>query len=294
MAWHEGKPEYRSSPNSKEVRENFAYLKALADLLSGAGVTEEELSQLHESGVVKADLVKLHGITSSATEINQLHESGVVKADLEKLHAITSTHTEINQLHESGVVKADLVKLHGITSSATEINQLHESGVVKADFEKLHDITVSATQINTCVIDKIKARAYRKAAQNIDAGPASITKILIDTISFDTEGVVNITNSRIVPNLPGYYIAIANIRVSSVPDGQLVIAVIVKNGAHVTHGTIGIQGAAGLSSSTASDLIYMNGTTDYLEMCVYNSHSSALTLYAGYSRHNYISILGPF
>ena len=27
MAWHEGKPEYRSSPNSKEVRENFAYLK---------------------------------------------------------------------------------------------------------------------------------------------------------------------------------------------------------------------------------------------------------------------------
>ena len=240
MAWHEGKPEYRSSPNSKEVRENFAYLKALADLLSGAGVTEEELSQLHGSGVVKADLVKLHDITSSATEINQLHESGVVKAD----------------------------------------------------FEKLHGITVSATQINT--IDKIKARAYRKAAQNIDAGPASTTKILIDTISFDTEGVVNITNSRIVPNLPGYYIAIANIRVSSVPDGQLVIAVIVKNGAHVTHGTIGIQGADGLSSSTASDLIYMNGTTDYLEMYVYNSHSSALTLYAGYSRHNYISILGPF
>ena len=82
MAWHEAKPEYRSSPNSKEVRENFAYLKALADLLSGAGVTEEELSQLHGSGVVKADLVKLHAITSTHTEINQLHESGVMKADL--------------------------------------------------------------------------------------------------------------------------------------------------------------------------------------------------------------------
>jgi len=57
MAWHEGKPEYRSSPNSKEVRENFAYLKALADLLS-------------ESGVVKADLVKLHDITVEAAVIN--------------------------------------------------------------------------------------------------------------------------------------------------------------------------------------------------------------------------------
>ena len=72
MAWHEGKPEYRSSPNSKEIRENFAYLKALADLLSGAGVTEEELSQLHESGVVKADFVKLHAMTLSAVEANLL------------------------------------------------------------------------------------------------------------------------------------------------------------------------------------------------------------------------------
>ena len=124
MAWHEGKPEYRSSPNSKEVRENFAYLKALADLLSGAGVTAEELSQLHESGVVKADLVKLHAITSTHTEINQLHGSGVVKADLVKLHDITSSATEINQLHGSGVVKADLGKLHGITLSYAQINAL--------------------------------------------------------------------------------------------------------------------------------------------------------------------------
>lgn len=54
MAWHEGKPEYRSSPNSKEVRENFAYLKELADL------------------VVKKDLEKLHGITLSYAQINAL------------------------------------------------------------------------------------------------------------------------------------------------------------------------------------------------------------------------------
>ena len=58
--------------------------------------TTDELSQLHESGVVKADLVKLHDITSSATEINQLHESGVVKADLEKLHSITEPATLID------------------------------------------------------------------------------------------------------------------------------------------------------------------------------------------------------
>jgi len=146
--------------------------------------------------------------------------------------------------------------------------------------------------VHLCNMGRIKARAYRKAAQNIDA--TSYTKILIDTISFDTEGVVNITNSRIVPNLPGYYIAIANIRVNSVPDGQRVTAAIFKNGKLVTYGTHVHQGAAGHSLSSASDLIYMNGTTDYLELYVHSTHSSALALYTGYSIQNYISIVGPF
>ena len=201
-----------------------------------------------------AELATTLGVITSAADV----------VDLEKLHALTSTHTEINQLHESGVVKADLVKLH--------------------------DITVEAARINT--IGKIKARAYRNAAQNINA--TSNTKVLIDTISFDTEGVVNITNSRIVPNLPGYYIAIANIRVRAVPDGQMVSAAILKNGALVTYGTMVAQGAEGYSESIAQDLVYMNGTTDYLELYAYNSHTSALALHVGYSYYNYISILGPF
>ena len=146
--------------------------------------------------------------------------------------------------------------------------------------------------VHLCNMGRIKARAYRNAAQNINA--TSSTKVLIDAISFDTEDVVNITSSRIVPNLPGYYIAIANIRVSNVPDGMRVIASIAKNGVVVTHGTMVNQGAAGHSVSIAQDLVYMNGKTDYLELYAYNGHSSALGLYVGQSYQNYISILGPF
>jgi hypothetical protein len=105
---------------------------------------------------------------------------------------------------------------------------------------------------------------------------------------------VNITNSRIVPNLPGYYIAIGNIRVGAVPDGQRVIAEIVKNDVLVTYGTMVNQGAAGHSVSIASDLVYMNGTTDYLELYAYNSHSSELALYTDQPYYNYLSIVGPF
>ncbi|DBA35081.1 TPA_asm: tail protein [Caudoviricetes sp. vir555] len=154
------------------------------------------------------------------------------------------------------------------------------------------DYCDTADLVRLHTIGKIKARAYRNAAQDIDA--TSATKILIDTISFDTEGVVDIANSRIVPNLPGYYIVIANIRVGAVPDGCRVTAVILKNGIIASYGTHVHQGATGYSSSSASDLIYMNGTTDYLELRAYNSHSSALALYMGGSIQNYISIVGPF
>jgi len=140
----------------------------------------------------------------------------------------------------------------------------------------------------------IKARAYRNAAQDIDAGP---TKILIDTISFDAEDVVDITNSRITPNLPGYYVVMGNVISSNMPERERISAMIYKNGVLVTYGTTVNHGKSVqnvVSSSTASDLIYMNGTTDYLELYAYNSDSTALTLDTGYSYQNYISVLGPF
>ena len=219
------------------------------------------------------------GNTATAAEITQVCDGN------------TATAAELSELNESGVVKADLVKLHDITSSATEINQLHESGVVKADFEKLHDITVPATQINT--IGKIKARAYRKNAQNIGE---ERTKILIDTVNFDPEEVVSITNSRITPNLPGYYMVIGNIQVSYVQAHHWVKALICRNGSPMTicNGTFIRQSDIGRASSIAQDLVYMNGATDYLELYAYSSYSGALALYAGQPHQNYISILGPF
>ena len=147
--------------------------------------------------------------------------------------------------------------------------------------------------VHLCNMGRIKARAYRNAAQNIDAGTS--TKILIDSISFDTGGAVDVlTNNRITPTLPGYYIVTGNVRVNSVPDGQRITAWIYKNGARISDGSYSEQGAIGIPLSVANDLIYMNGTTDYLELWAFNSHSSALALYTGSSYQNYISIVGPF
>ncbi|NLE27712.1 MAG: hypothetical protein GX625_20725 [Clostridiaceae bacterium] len=145
-------------------------------------------------------------------------------------------------------------------------------------------------------VGKIKARAYRNAAQNIDA--SGYTKVAIDTVSFDTESVADVTtNNRITPTLPGYYHVTGNVCAIGVPDGERVTAWIYKNGSRVSVGSYGLrQGAGGYAVSITSDLIYMNGTTDYLELYAQNTHSSALALYVGgtISAYNYLSVLGPF
>ena len=196
-----------------------------------------------------------------------------------------------NREIDYGTIDGVRTKVLDIVHLCNMINQLHESGVTKADLEKLRDITVEAAPIG-----KIKARAYRNAAQNIDADSA--TKVLIDTIDRDTEGVVDTTNSRIIPNLPGDYVVMGNVYAGSEPSDLRIDALIYKNGVPASYGTSGIQDKYGFVSLSVSDLIYMNGTDDYLELWVLNNSSSASAL--AYSTVptgcpiNYISVLGPF
>ena len=146
-------------------------------------------------------------------------------------------------------------------------------------------------KINT--IGKIKARAYRNAEQSIAGRTAE--KILIDTISFDTEDVVDVTtNNRIIPNLAGYYQVSGNARLGGIPDGEHFFCSIFKNGERVSAGAYFRSGSSGQGISTVSDLVYMNGTTDYLEIYIWSSSSSDLPLTVGESFQNYISIVGPF
>ena len=145
--------------------------------------------------------------------------------------------------------------------------------------------------VHLCNMGRIKARAYRNAAQSI-AG-ATEEKILIDTISFDTEGVVDIANSRIIPNLAGYYQVSGNARFG-IPDGEHFFCSIFKNGERVSAGSYFRNGSSGQGISTVSDLVYMNGTTDYLEIYIWHSYSSPLPLAVGQSYQNYISVVGPF
>jgi len=112
--------------------------------------------------------------------------------------------------------------------------------------------------------------AYLSTAQTLTG--ATVTKIQLDTENFDTASCFNNTGSTVggipaysfLPNVAGYYQV--NLLVGGTAATTITYAggLIVKNGTAYTRVLVPGFSAANADSSN-SVVIYMNGTTDYLE-----------------------------
>jgi hypothetical protein len=121
--------------------------------------------------------------------------------------------------------------------------------------------------------------AYSNATQSISSGV--FTKVQINYKVFDTATAFDAsTNYRFTPLVAGYYQINGAVQYSVVGTNQLVM--IYKNGTEFYRG---FQGA--VVSMSVSGLVYMNGSTDYLELYTYASgggtlnSGSALTFFNG-------------
>lgn len=108
-------------------------------------------------------------------------------------------------------------------------------------------------------------RAYRNSTQDISS--TTFTKVALDAENFDTDGVFDATtNYRFQPTTPGYYQinGVVNIAPSIAPTRLL--SFIYKNGTIYAQGQDfnSIPGSGG--TSTVSTVVYLNGTTDYVEL----------------------------
>ena len=114
-------------------------------------------------------------------------------------------------------------------------------------------------------------RAYRTtSAQSI--GAATYTKIQLNAESFDTDSCFDsTTNYRFTPTKAGYYQCQAAISLGSASGIQFLN--IYKNGAE--NSRFGPTASGGLAL-IVSDLIYCNGTTDYLELYIYSGTSASI------------------
>jgi hypothetical protein len=112
--------------------------------------------------------------------------------------------------------------------------------------------------------------AYQSATQSFTAN--TFTKITLDTEIFDTNN--NFATNRFTPTVAGYY-QINGIARIQTTIGTLIQVAIYKNGTIYTAGNL-LNFAVGSNSNqlTVSDLVYCNGSTDYIELYGYSDGTS--------------------
>mgnify|MGYP000541250702 CR=1 FL=1 len=121
--------------------------------------------------------------------------------------------------------------------------------------------------------------AYSSAGANISS--STWTKVTLDTETFDTNS--NFASSRFTPTVAGYYQI--NFQIACSSSGNNAYwqwSSIYKNGSAYVSNT-NVNGSGALQSFTwgTNQLIYMNGSTDYLEFYVNIYVASGTPSYGG-------------
>jgi hypothetical protein len=107
-------------------------------------------------------------------------------------------------------------------------------------------------------------RAFRNTS-NQSLNQSTLTKVQLNGESYDTDSCFDsTTNYRFTANKAGYYQINAGILINNSTD-ELIIGKLYKNGSNLTtlFYTRNTQDDEGFSGS---DLVYLNGTTDYIEL----------------------------
>ena len=118
-------------------------------------------------------------------------------------------------------------------------------------------------------------RAYKSSNQVVS--DAVSTKVIFDTKVFDTNNNYSTANSRFTPTVAGYYQIIANVYGSSGAALSYNFIQIYKNGSADSSVVISpYQGATAIGPATT--LIYLNGSTDYIEVYTALAGTGTLTI----------------
>jgi hypothetical protein len=102
----------------------------------------------------------------------------------------------------------------------------------------------------------------------------SWSKVPFNQVGFDTASCFDTALSRFTPNVPGYY-QFNGVGAMTGTSATQWIASIYKNGSEYVRGTQ-VNGAANSNAQymPVNDVVYMNGTTDYVELYIWVNGTS--------------------
>lgn len=164
------------------------------------------------------------------------------------------------------------VNLQGATSIASDVT-VNIPSVAGTLVNTGSTAQVTQAMLSTNVAGNGPAfSAYQSSAQGAYTA-ATWTKIAFQTKEFDTNSNFdNTTNYRFTPTIAGYYQINGSFAVNGTSGG--VASAIYKNGSQYKQGNY-VNVSAISEQSVVSSLVYLNGTTDYVELWGYTATSLA-------------------
>jgi hypothetical protein len=120
--------------------------------------------------------------------------------------------------------------------------------------------------------------AYPNTAQNINN--ATFTKVAVSAENFDTNNCYDsTTNYRFTPTVAGYYQVSASISLQAASTG-IFNCIIYKNASSILGGQVPFYNSVFITSAV-NGLVYMNGTSDYIEVYVYQTSGGTCAILTG-------------
>ena len=120
-------------------------------------------------------------------------------------------------------------------------------------------------------------KATASTTQNFTS--STFTKIILGNESWDTNSNFdNTTNYRFTPTIAGYYQVNGSYSFQGTPNpGYTLIACIYKNGSEHIRGAEMYSITTTFNQANVSGMVYLNGTTDYIELYVVGIGGSTST-----------------
>ena len=113
--------------------------------------------------------------------------------------------------------------------------------------------------------------AYSNTSQTLAA--FVYTKIQMNIENTDSNGWYDTSNYRFTPQIGGWYFIAGVVRTGTRNRN---LTTIYKNGSAWTYGNDVNDAGGGNNSSNISTLVYLNGSTDYVELYLYTSNTSPI------------------
>lgn len=131
------------------------------------------------------------------------------------------------------------------------------------------------------VVNSPAFRAYATSSQSISQG--TFTKVNLSAKNFDATNAFDTSTSRFTPNIAGYYQINARLYAAGATNLTRIIGSVRVNGLETTYGR---HFDCPMTSTnywifSFSEIVYLNGTTDYAEFFMWGTSTGNLTISAG-------------